>query len=140
MAVVSYPATMDRALRTFERLIITALVTMMALAILGGTLDVAWVFVKSLVTAPFDVLTVSELLDIFGTFLIVLIGLELLDTVKGYLTEHRVRGEAVLMVALIAVARKLIVTDPKDVSPATLAGVAALILALAGGYFLVRRR
>jgi uncharacterized membrane protein (DUF373 family) len=105
---------------------------MMALAIMAATLDLAWVFVAGLLQAPFDVLTVAEQLDIFGVFMIVLIGLELLETVKRYLAEQRVRVEAVLLVAMIAVSRKVILLDLKDIPAPMLLAIAALILALTG--------
>jgi uncharacterized membrane protein (DUF373 family) len=130
---------MNRALDLFERAVVTALIVMMALAILGSTIDLGWVFLKDLLGAPFDLLNVGELLDIFGTFLVVLIGLELMDTVKTYLAEKRVHVKLVLMVAMIAVARKIIVLDLKETSAGTLLAIAATVLALAGGYFLMRK-
>jgi uncharacterized membrane protein (DUF373 family) len=130
---------MKRVLNRFEVMITTILAVMMALAILVATLDLAWVFVIGLLQAPFDALTVAELLDIFGVFMIVLIGLELLETVKMAPPEQRVRIEAVLLVAIIAVARKVILLDLKELPAATLLAIAALILALTGGYALMRR-
>jgi uncharacterized membrane protein (DUF373 family) len=44
-----------------------------------------------------------------------------------------------LLVALIAIARKVILLDLKALSAQTLFAVAALILALAGGYYLIRK-
>ena len=104
---------MNRALEVFDRAIIWILVAMMALAIVAATADLVWVFAIGLLSSPFDFLTVTELLDVFGAFLIVLIGLELLATVKSYAKEHRVHVEAVLLVSLIAVLRKLITLDLK---------------------------
>jgi uncharacterized membrane protein (DUF373 family) len=130
---------MKRVLDRFEVTIMTILAVMMALAIMAATLQLAWVFVIGLLQAPFDALTVAALLDIFGVFMIVLIGLELLETVKMAPAEPRVRVEAVLLVAMIAVARKVILLDLKDLPAPTLLAIAALILALTGGYALMRR-
>ena len=130
---------MKRMLDRFEGTIMTILAVMMALAIMVATLQLAWVFVIGLLQAPFDALTVAELLDLFGVFMIVLIGLELLETVKMPPAEQRIRVEAVLLVAMIAVARKVILLDLKDLPALTLLAIAALILALTGGYALMRR-
>jgi hypothetical protein len=46
--------------------IMIALAVMMTLTILAATLDLVWVFMTNLLQAPFDFLTVAELLDIFG--------------------------------------------------------------------------
>jgi uncharacterized membrane protein (DUF373 family) len=87
-----------------------------------------------------DLLTISELLEVFGFFMLILIGIELMDTVKAYITENHVRGQSVIMVALIAIARKVIVLDPKQYTEGTLLAIAAIILALGLGYWLVRER
>ena len=47
--------------------------------------------------------------------------------------------EAVLLVSLIAVLRKLITLDLKTVPPATMLAVAGLVGALAGAYWLMRK-
>lgn len=47
--------------------------------------------------------------------------------------------EAVLVVALIAMARKIVVLEPKELNEGTLLGIAAFVLALTLGYYLVRR-
>jgi len=74
-----------------------------------------------------------------GGFLVILLGLELMETVRIYSDEHRVRLETVLVVALIAVGRHIIQLDYADANGVTLIGIAVLVLALAGGYFLLRK-
>ena len=69
----------------------------------------------------------------------VLIGLELLESIKAYLQEDRVHAEVVFLVALVAISRKVIILDYKEVASKTLYGMAALIVALGIGFFLVRR-
>jgi uncharacterized membrane protein (DUF373 family) len=128
-----------RAIERFHALIMIALAVMMALAILAATLDLAWVFMINLLQAPFDFLTVAELLDIFGVFMVVLIGLELLETVATPHGALRVRVEAVVMVALIAVVRKVILLDFKDLPGLTVLAIGGLVLALTGGYALLRQ-
>ena len=130
---------MNRALEAFEGIILRTLIAMMAFAIIAATADLAWVFVRDLLSPPFDFLTVNELLDVFAAFLLVLIGIELLDTVKVYATERHVHVEAVLLVALLAILRKVIILDFKDVPATTLFAVAAVILALGGAYWLMRK-
>ena len=41
--------------------------------------------------------------------------------------------------ALIAVARKIIVLEPKELSPGALLAVAAMVVRLAAGHYLVQR-
>ena len=130
---------MNRALEVFEGIIVRILVAMLALSIIAATVDLVWVFLAGLASAPFNFLTVAELLDVFEVFLLVLIGIELLQTVKDYSTTRRLHVEAVLLVALIAVLRKVITLEVKDLAAPTLFAIAALILALAASYWLMRK-
>jgi uncharacterized membrane protein (DUF373 family) len=89
-------------------------------------------------TPPIVLLEIDELLDLFGFFLLVLIGLELLETIRAYLVEHVVHAEVVVEVALIAITRKVIILNVKDLPSLTLVGVASIILALTVAYFVLR--
>jgi uncharacterized membrane protein (DUF373 family) len=72
--------------------------------------------------------------------MLVLIGVELLETIKAYLVEGVVHVEIVLEVALIAVARKVIILDLEKYGSLTLVGIAALVLALAIASYAVKRQ
>jgi uncharacterized membrane protein (DUF373 family) len=93
---------------------------------------------SDIISSPIVLLDVEELLDIFGFFLLVLIGVELLETIKAYFDDHVVHVEVVLEVAMIAIARKVITLEVKDVSSLTLIGIGAIILTLAVAFFFVK--
>lgn len=126
-------------LEKFERWIVTALIVMMVLTILLATVDLAWLIIKDIITPPVILLDINELLDIFGLFLLVLLGIELVTTLKTYLTENEVHVEVVFAVALIAIGRKVIILDVKEISSLSLLGIAAIIISLSVGFFLVKR-
>ena len=130
---------MSKYLKIFEKVIVYSLLIMMAVTIFLATLDLGWILVKDIITPPVFLVSVNELLEIFGMFLLVLIGIELLETIKTYSAESKVHLEVVLMVALIAVARKVIILNLKEISNLTLVGLAAVIIALSVGYYLVKR-
>jgi len=71
--------------------------------------------------------------------MLVLIGLELLESIRVYLQKNRVHAEVVFLVAIIAVSRKVIILDYSTTAPEALWGISSIILALGIGYFLVRR-
>jgi uncharacterized membrane protein (DUF373 family) len=71
--------------------------------------------------------------------LLVLIGVELLETLRAYLTRDVVHVRVVLEVALIAMARKVIIEEPNTVPSLTLFGIAALILALGVAFYFERQ-
>ncbi len=130
---------MKRFMDRVERIVILALILMMGLVVVLATIELGWVIARDIVTPPIFLLEIPRMLDIFGLFLLVLIGIELLATIKAYLDQHVVHVEIVIEVALIAVARKVIILDLKEHSPLTLVGIAALIVALAGAYYLEHR-
>jgi uncharacterized membrane protein (DUF373 family) len=61
---------------------------------------------------PRFLIRVQGLLDIFGYFLLVLIGVELIETLKAYVKKDAIHIRVVLEVALIAMARKVIIEEP----------------------------
>jgi uncharacterized membrane protein (DUF373 family) len=126
-------------IKKFEGIIVTALIGMMALTILLATLDLAWLIIKDVITPPIILLDINELLDIFGLFLLVLLGIELMATLKTYLTEKEIHVEVVFAVALIAIGRKVIILDVKEISSLSLLGIAAILISLSVGYFIVKR-
>ena len=81
----------------------------------------------------------KTLIDIFGLFLNILIALELLENVTAYLRKHIVQVELVVVTALIAVARKIIIFDPKEYEKTDLIALAFASLALSASYWLIRR-
>jgi len=111
----------------------------MAVTILLATVELAWLIIKDVITPPIILLDINELLDIFGLFLLVLLGIELISTLKTYLIANVVHVEVVFAVALIAIGRKVIILDIKEISSLSLLGIAAIIIALSVGYFLVKR-
>ena len=68
-----------------------------------------------------------------------LLGVELLGTPIAELTAH-VHVEFLILIALTAICRKILILDPTKASALTLVGIAALVVALAGAYFLIRGR
>jgi len=115
-------------LKKFEKAVTVTLVVMMAIVVLLATIELGWIIVKDIITPPVMLLDINELLDIFGLFLLVLIGVELLETIKAYLKEKVVHIEVVMTVAMIAIARKVIILDVKDLPALTLVGIAAIIV------------
>jgi uncharacterized membrane protein (DUF373 family) len=127
-------------LEKIERLLVLSLLVMMVSIVILSTVELGWIIIKDIITPPMFLLDINELLDIFGMFLLVLIGIELLETVKMYLSSKTVHVEVVFTVAMIAIARKVIILDIKEVSSLTLIGIGVIILALSTGYFLLARR
>ena len=129
---------MNAALKKFEHVIVSALIVMMILVILISTIELGWIILKDFINPPRFFLEISDLLEIFGFFLLVLIGIELLETIKAYLNEKVVHVEIVIEVGLIAIARKVIILDIEKYDGITIIGVAGLILAVSAAYYVIK--
>ncbi|HON17926.1 MAG TPA: phosphate-starvation-inducible PsiE family protein [Salinivirgaceae bacterium] len=124
----------------FERGIILFLIGLMGLIVFFTTIELAIYIVKELIFSVSEVhflLDKDELTKIFGLFFNVLIGLELFETVKLYLREDVLNAEVIILVVLIAVARKVIIINFDNSSFQLLASMAALVLVLSVGYYLL---
>jgi uncharacterized membrane protein (DUF373 family) len=131
---------MFKILKKYEKFMIQALMIMMAIVLGLATIDLGWLIIKDVMESPLFLLSVEQLLDIFGLFMLVIIGIELLETImKTYITQDQPHYEVVLSVAIIAIARKVIILDLKEVDSLILIGIASIIIALTGGYFLMKK-
>ena len=128
-----------RLIQKFEHGIIVSLIFMMIVVILISTVELAYLIVADILSPPLFWLEIDDLLDIFGFFLLILIGVELLETIKAYLAQKVVHSEIVLEVALIAITRKVIILDVKEYSGLSIIGIAALIVSIAVAYHFLRQ-
>jgi uncharacterized membrane protein (DUF373 family) len=126
-------------LHRFESVINVALLFLMSIVVLLTTIDLGWMIVKDIATPPLLMLNVSEILDLFAAMLVVLIGVELLDTIKVYITDRTIRVELILSVGLVAITRKVIILDSAHMEGLTLIGIASVVLSLSASYMLVKR-
>ena len=92
---------MDAAIRIIQKFIVLALAGMLAVVVILSTLHLGVLIVQEIWAPPRFLIRVQGLLDIFGYFLLVLIGVELLETLKAYLKKDVIHVRVVLEVALI---------------------------------------
>ncbi len=116
-----------------------ALAIMLIVVMVLSTVHLGWLVYEEILKPPKGLIPVQGLLEIFGFFLLVLIGVELLETLKAYVRKDVIHVRVVLEVALIAMARKVIIEEPNAVPSLTLFGLAALILALGIAFYFERQ-
>lgn len=127
------------AMKFFERVIISLLIVLMIIVVFLSTIELGWIIAQDILSSPHGMLGIDQLFEIFGFFLIVLIGVELLETIRSYLVDHVIHAEVVVEVAMIAIARKVIILEVKEYPSLTLVGIGAIIVALAAAYFVLKR-
>jgi uncharacterized membrane protein (DUF373 family) len=125
----------------FEKIIVVIVLLMMMLVVTAAAFDMMvglWQMFTSYKSVA-DLVTIAEIDDLFASFLLILIGVELLQTVKMYLHDNVIRVEVVFVVAMIAVVREVIHVDLAHAQAVSVLATGALILALTTGYYLIRR-
>jgi uncharacterized membrane protein (DUF373 family) len=80
------------------------------------------------------------LIQLLDRLLMIFIALEVLQNVTAYLRDQVVQIELVLLTAMTAVARKVIVLPPGTESkPQLMAGFGVIVVGIAAAYWLVKR-
>ncbi len=123
-----------------EKLIIRALIILLLLAMVLGTIELGRLTILEVFAPPFLLLDISKIFEGFGLVLIILIGLELLKILKMFLVKDKIKPEMVVEVVVIALCNKIITLDTKHTTGDVLLGLAALLIGLSFGYFVLRFR
>jgi uncharacterized membrane protein (DUF373 family) len=108
-----------------QKLTVWVLAGVLIVVVLLSTAHLGVLIGQEIWAPPRFLIRVQGLLEIFGYFLLVLIGVELLETLKAYMKRDVIHVRVVLEVALIAMARKVIIEEPNTVPSLTLFGIAA---------------
>ena len=116
-----------------------ALLALMAIIVFSATLEVAYEIATNMFKPPGFFIGVRDLFELFGLLLMVLIGLELMTSIRMYLNDHNIHAELMLLVAITAITRKIVILDSAKTEPMVLFGIGFIILALTVGYYLIRR-
>lgn len=126
-----------RGLTQIIRWAVRALALLMTAVIVWGVVDVVYVLYERLLEPPFLLLSISDILATFGAFMAVLIAIEIFINITVYLREDVIHVKIVIATALMAIARKVIIMDLDKLIWQEVLAIAAVVLALSIGYWLV---
>ena len=126
----------------FESLIALALTLVITLVILVAMYRLILEVVTGLIFGAMNPLEHGVFQTVFGEIMTVLIALEFNHTLQYVVTREQsiIQTRIVLMIALLALARKFIILDLKNTDSNQMLGLAALTLALGITYWLMRDR
>ena len=113
---------------------------LMVLTIFWGVVDVIFVIYRRLILPSVQELAVADIVVTFGAFLAVLIAIEIFLNITLYIRKDVIHVKLVVATALMAIARKVIVFDFKEVSPPLVLATGAVVLSLGITYWLLERR
>jgi uncharacterized membrane protein (DUF373 family) len=109
----------------------------MVIVVIVAIFDLIFYLINELFTSPYLRFN-QTLFTIFGLFLNVLIALEILENITAYLRKHVVQVELVIVTALIAVGRKIIILDLGKTNGVDVIGLGVAVLALSISYWIIR--
>ena len=126
----------------FEQVVSLVLTALIGLVIIAALINLTFRIVTLVLFGLLDPAEHGVFQAIFGMIFTVLIALEFNHSILGVLErkESIVQVKTVVLIALLALARKFIILDASKTEPMTIVGLAAAVLALGGVYWLVRDR
>jgi uncharacterized membrane protein (DUF373 family) len=126
----------------FEGFVALVLTLVIGLIILVALFRLTFGVVTGLLFGVLDPLDHGVFQTVFGEILTLLIALEFNHTLQYFVKREQsiIQTKIVLLIALLAIARKFIVLDLNSVSAAQLLGLATITLALGITYWLMRER
>lgn len=126
----------------FEGLVALILTLVIALIILVALFRLTSSVITGLLFGALDPLDPGIFQSVFGEILTLLIALEFNHTLQYVVKRQQsiIQTQVVLLIALLAIARKFIVLDLGSVDAAQLLGLAAITLGLGIAYWLIRER
>ena len=125
----------------FESAVALVLTAIISLIILVALYRLVAAVVAGLILGALDPLDYEVFQAVFGEILTLLIALEFNHTLQYVVAREQsiIQTRVVLLIALLALARKFIILDIKDTSAAHLLGLAAITLVLGITYWLIRQ-
>lgn len=127
----------------FERIVLSAVQLLLMVLITIAVLDLAYLMWLNVSSTLSRIDTVGDLQKAlqrgFAGALLIMIGLELLETARAYLLDRHIRLEVIVVVAVIAVSRHIIQLDVQHLNGFSMIGIASLVVALMFGYWVARR-
>lgn len=140
---MNFKARVEKLVSGFELATVLALQVLIVVLIAASTIVLYVLAVEAMRSEMVHIGTVGELLEAVqrgvAGILVVVLALELLATLTAYFSEHQVRLEVILIVAIIAISRQVILVEAAHTSGPVLFGLSTLIISLTVGYFLVKK-
>ncbi|ESP62481.1 hypothetical protein SMITH_484 [Smithella sp. ME-1] len=130
---------MKKVGKIIQNVIIYSLIVLMTAVLVLATVELGYLIIRYVIESDSAFVNLNQLMELFGVFMLVLIGIELLDTIKVYLKENVMHVEVVVLVAIIAVARKVVVLKIEEIDGLKIIGVAFIIVALAVAYYFIKK-
>ncbi|SFJ99665.1 phosphate-starvation-inducible PsiE family protein [Methylocapsa palsarum] len=115
---------------------VRVLAILMVLVIWWGVAEVVIILYNRVMSHPNFLLEIGDIFATFGAFMAVLIAIEIFMNIVSYLRSEVMQLEIVVVTAYMAILRKIIILDYKEVGADYVYATAAVTLAVGVGYWL----
>ncbi len=122
------------------RLAVKFLALLMLIVIILGVIDVLYIIASKVLEPPYFLLSINDMLATFGSFLAVLIAIEIFLNITIYIRSDVIPVKLVVATALMAISRKVIVFDFNYLKPEYVAASSLVVLSLGITYWLIDRK
>jgi uncharacterized membrane protein (DUF373 family) len=131
------------AFKKFEIGVFYLLTGIIAIYITVEIIELIYQFGKALISDNGNsdrlLITKEQTALVLPVFFNILIAIELIDTFNIYIKEHSIKVQSILLIGLMAIGRKLLILDIGHSEGIQNIGLAAIIISLALGYYLLKR-
>jgi len=126
----------------FEKIISIILSFFVAILILSSLYKLGHHLLVLLITHGLDPIDYQSFKKAFGMLMVVLIALEFNHSIVKvvYNQQGIVQVKTVVLIAILAISRKMIILDMKQTPPMALFSLAAILLALGAVYWFIREQ
>ncbi|MBF0472062.1 MAG: phosphate-starvation-inducible PsiE family protein [Gammaproteobacteria bacterium] len=127
-------------IETYTNIISVIVIFIIAVVVFVAMIRLGINVYSLLVVQALDPLDFSVFQLIFGNILTLFIAMEFMHSIKSELQEkgHVIEVRTILLIAMLALARKFIVMDSQETSPEVMAALAFVFLALGIVYWLLK--
>jgi uncharacterized membrane protein (DUF373 family) len=130
-------------IKKFELGVHYLLTVIIVLYIAVEIIELIYQFGSALITSNTDssrlLITKEQTALVLPVFFNILIALGLIHTFSIYIKEQIIKVQSILLIALISMCRKIFILDIGHADGLSNIGLASIIIALALGYYLVKR-
>jgi len=119
---------------------VKCLALLMVIVMIIGGADVVYIIYNKIMLPPQFLLTIDDMLVIFGGFLTVLIAIEIFLNITLYIRSDIIPVKLVVATALMAICRKVIVFDYNLLAPEYIVATAFAVMALGITYWLIQKK
>jgi uncharacterized membrane protein (DUF373 family) len=130
---------MLKKIERIEAIIVYFLVFLLLFSLILGSLNLGLIVLRGIIKSPIFLIDSNTLFQSFGHFLTIVIGLELLKSIKSYLVLGAIDPLFVVEVAIIALGNKLITMDITHIDPNLLIGIGVIIIGLSALYLSLKK-